>query len=207
MSLPLDEIFSYMLKERWRQEPYSYLNPWGDQNMIAGNGTIGLEIVSDLPDVDTVYVPVGGGGLASGVGSALKALRPSVRVVGLQPEGGPALRASFEAGGPVWTEIGPTICEGVPVPLIVDQMYPLLRQVIDDVTLVSEEEVEMSIRLLALRNRLVVEGAGAVSVAAALATPAKDRGETVCILSGGSIGADRLAAILSGTDPNVAGAV
>jgi len=83
----------------------------------------------------------------------------------------------------------------------------LLRQVIDDVALVSEEEVEMSIRLLALRNRLVVEGAGAVSVAVALATPAKDRGETVCILSGGSIGADRLAAILSGTDPNVAGAV
>ncbi len=195
--LPFDQILSYMLEERWRQEPYTYLNPWGDPAMIAGSGTVGLEIAADLPDVRTVYVPVGGGGLPGGVGSALKALNPSVRVVGVQSEACPTLQKSFEAGRGVWIEAGPTICDGTAVPLIVAEMVPMLRQVVDDVVLVSEDAVKAAIKRLALGNKMVVEGFGALSVAAALATPAETRGKTVCILSGGSIGPDRLMEILS----------
>ncbi len=197
VKVPLDDLLAYMFEERWRQEPYSYLNPWGEPKMISGHGTIGLEIIEDLPDVDTVYVPVGGGALVSGISSALKALKPSIRVVGVQTEANPSLAASFQAGGPTWIEWQPTICEGVSTPLIVDQMYPLLRQLVDDVALVSEEDVKSAIRRLALRNSLVVEGAGAVSVVAALAMPLEKRGKTVCILSGGSIDTALLRAILA----------
>ena len=196
VTLPFEELILYMLEERWRGEPYCYLNPWGDAHMIAGSATIGLEIFGDLPQVDTVFVPVGGGGLAAGVGSALAALKPSTRVVGVQTEASPALQASFEKGHPVWVESRPTICEGAAVPIIVDEMFPLLREVIDEVAVVSEDAARAAIRLLALDNKLVVEGAGAVSVAAALATPQSQRGKSVCILSGGSISAERLIAAL-----------
>ena len=198
LTVSLDDLLAYMLEEKWRQESYSYLNPWGDPMMIAGNGTIGIELIDDLPDVDTVYVPVGGGGLIAGLGGALKALKPAVRIVGVQAEACPALHAAFEAGGPVWVEARPTICEGASAPLIVDEMLPLLRRVVDEVALVSDEAAASCVRMLALGNKLVVEGAGAMSLAAALATPARDRGKTVCILSGGSIGADRLQTILRG---------
>ena len=198
--VPFDELLDYVFESRWEDEPYSFLNPWGDATMLAGNGTMGLEIFEDLPEVDTVYVPVGGGGLIGGVGSALKALKPSARVIGVQSEACPSLHASFSAGGPMWVESKPTICDGTIVPLVVDEMFPLLRQVVDDVMLVPEEAVGPAIARLALRNKIVVEGSGALSVAAALATPADQRGKTVCILSGGSIGADRLQDILARTD-------
>ena len=195
--LPFDQILGYMLEERWRQEPYTYLNPWGDPAMIAGSGTVGLEIAADLPDVRTVYVPAGGGGLLGGVGSALKALNPSVRVVGVQSEACPTLQKSFETGRGVWIEAGPTICDGTAVPVIVAEMFPMLQQVVDDVVVVSDDAVKAAIKRLALGNKMVVEGSGALSVAAALAAPAETRGKAVCILSGGSIGPDRLMEILS----------
>ncbi|MCZ6636410.1 MAG: threonine/serine dehydratase [bacterium] len=194
VQVPFDQLLNYMLQEHWREEPYSYLNPWGDPDMIAGSGTIGLEIVDDLPDVDTVFAPVGGGGLIAGVGSALKALNPSIRVIGVQPESCPTLHKAFEADRGLWIQAGTTICDGTAVPVIVDEMYPLLREVVDDVALVSEEAVKDAIRLVALKNKLIVEGSGALSVAAALATP--DDRKSVCILSGGSIDTERLMEIL-----------
>ena len=168
--------------------------------MIAGSGTIGLEILNDFPDVDSVYIPVGGGGLIGGVGSAVKALKPSVRVIGVQAEACPALQASFEAGKPVWVDAQPTICEGVAVPFIANEMYPMLRQVVDRVVLVSEEAVKAAIQRLANRNNLIVEGAGALSVAAVLATPAEQRGKAVCILSGSGIESETLVDILNQAD-------
>ena len=195
--VPFDQLLDYMLHEHWRGEPYTYLNPWGDPDMIAGSGTVGLEIVDDLPDVRTVYAPVGGGGLISGVGSALKSLNPDIRVVAVQPESCPSLQKAFETGRSLWIQSGATICDGAAVPVIVDQMYPLLREVVDDVVLIPEEAVKDAIRHLALKNKLVVEGAGALSVAAALSTPPEERGKAVCILSGGSIDAARLSKILA----------
>jgi len=194
--LPEAELLSYVFEARWKQEPYSFLSPWTDPMMIAGNATIGLEIISDLPDVDSVYVPVAGGGLISGIGSALRALKPTAKVVGVQSEACPSLRASFEAGRPTWVEAKPTICEGATLPLVIDEMYPLLRDIVDEVAVISEEAVKAAIRRLAYGNKLIVEGAGALSVAAALATPAEERGKSVCILSGGSIDTSRLIVIL-----------
>jgi len=194
--VPMDELINFIFEARWEQEPYSFLNPWADQKMIAGSGTIGLEIFHDMPDVDTVFVPVGGGGLISGIGSALKVLKPSLRVVGVQSEACPSLQATFEAGRPTWVNAQTTICDGTAVPFIVDEMYPLLRQVVDEAVLVSEEAVKSAIKRLALRNKLIVEGSGALSVAAALSTPSEERGKTVCILSGGSIDSDKLKKII-----------
>ena len=197
----LDDLLAYMLEERWKQEPYTYLNPWGDPRMIAGHGTIGLEILEDHPDIETVYVPVGGGALVCGISAALKALKPGIRVIGVQGEANPSLAVAFRAGGPLWIEHKPTVCEGASIPLVVAEMYPLLRELVDDVTLVSEEDVKSAIRRLVLRNKLVAEGAGAESLAAALTVPLEERGKTVCIISGGSIAAELLMTILA-KDPN-----
>ena len=196
--MPGDELFDWMLSAGWEDEPYTFLHPWVEPLMIAGSGTVGLEIHEDQPDVDTVFVPVGGGGLICGVGSTIKALNPGVRIVAVQPEVCAPLRASLEAGAPVWVDTGPTLCDGLGVPLVTDEMWPLLREVVDDTVTVSEEQVRDAIRRLALDNKLVVEGAGAAALAAALATPVAERGLSVCVLSGGSIDGDKLAAIIGG---------
>ena len=194
--MPFAELLDYIFQAGWEQEPYSYLNPWADPLMVAGNGTIGLEILDELPEVDTVYVPVGGGGLVAGVGSALKAVHAGVRIVAVQPESCPALKASFAAGKPVWVDPQPTLCDTA-LPLAIDETFQLLEQVVDEVVLVSEQEIRSALRQLALENKLIVEGAGALSVAAALATPEAQRGNSVCILSGSSIPVDKLTEILS----------
>lgn len=197
VKVSVDELFAYMLEEQWKDDPYVYLNPWGQPQMMAGSGTIGLEIVDDLPDVSTVYVPVGGGGLVAGIGSALKALSPQIRVIGVQSEACPALARTFEAGHGVWVEAAATICDGTRVPLIVNEMAPLLREVVDDVVLVSEAAVRDAVRELALTHKLVAEGSGALAFAAALASPGREGSDSVCVVSGGSIDPDRLARILT----------
>jgi threonine dehydratase len=196
--MPGDELFDWMLSAGWEDESYTFLHPWVEPLMVAGSATIGLEIHEDLPDVDTVFVSVGGGGLICGVGSALKALNPDVRIVAVQPEACAPVSASVAAGVPVWIDPQPTLCDGLGVPLVTDEMWPLLRSVVDETVEVSEEQVKDAIRRLALDNKLVVEGAGAASVAAALAVPVSERGRSVCILSGGSIDGDKLAAIVGG---------
>jgi threonine dehydratase len=195
--VPMDELFAFIFKAAWDKEPYCFLNPWADQNMMTGSATIGLEIFQDMPDVETVYVPVGGGGLISGIGSALKILKPSTKIIGVQSDTCPSLNATLEAGKPTWVESKPTICDGTAVPFVTDEMYPLLKQVVDRAVLVSEESVENAIRRLCLRNKLIVEGSGALSVAAALAEKPERRGKTVCILSGSSIDSKKLINIIS----------
>jgi len=188
----------YILGHGWESEPYAFIHPWFDHDFRAGHGTIGLEIIEDLPDVETVYIPVGGGGLICGVGSALKELKPSVRVIGVQPEACPALYESFQTGkGGIWVTLSETICDGVAAPWITEEMYPLIKQVVDDVVLISEKAVKKAMKDLMLRNKLIVEGAGALSVAAAVQDPLEKRGNAVCILTGGSIDTDKLVAILN----------
>ncbi|HUF95983.1 MAG TPA: pyridoxal-phosphate dependent enzyme [Acidimicrobiia bacterium] len=192
----MTDLMRFMFEEAWRQEPYTYLNPWGEPLMIAGHGTIGLEIFEDLADLESVFVPVGGGALISGVASALKALKPTVRVYAVQARVNSALAAAFEAGGPTWIEWHDTIVEGASTPVITDEMYPMLRSLIDQVVLVSEEQVMAAMSRLAMQDKLVTEGAGAASVAAALATPVGERGLSVCVVSGGSVDRDLLARVI-----------
>jgi len=187
VEVDMEGLMAYMFEERWREEPFSYLNPWGEPLMIAGHATMGIEIFEDLPEIDSVFVPVGGGALLSGVAAALKALKPSVKVYAVQAAVNSALSAAFDAGGPVWIEWGDTVVEGASTPVITDEMYPMLRSLVDEVILVSEDQVKDAMRRLALRNKLVTEGAGAVAVAAAITIPVEQRGATVCVVSGGSV--------------------
>lgn len=193
--VPVADVFAYLKEHRWEDEPWAFVHPWTSRDVMTGHGTMGLEIVAALPEVDTVYIPVGGGGLLGGVGSALKAAKPSLRVVAVEPEGCPSLHAAIAAGHPVDVDCE-TICDGVAVPYITEEMFPLLSDLADEVVLVSEDEVKQTIRCLATRAHLVAEGAGALATAAALRTPVADRGRTVCIITGGSIDADKLGMIL-----------
>ena len=185
--VPCEEMADYIFSAGWRDEPYAFLHPWTEPAMIAGHATIGLEIIEDLPDVETVYVPVGGGALAAGVGCAVGMLNPAVRIVGVQTESYPALAQSFRAGRPVWIEPRPTICDDVAVPFATDQLYPLLRETLDGVAVVSEAQVREAVRALAQEGKLVAEGAGALALAAALDTPLEERGLCVCLVTGGNI--------------------
>ncbi len=194
--VPMEEVFRFLKEHLWEQQPYAFIHPWTNREVMIGHGSMGLEIVADLPEVETVYIPVGGGGLISGVGSALKALKPSVRVVAVEPEGCAALHESFRQGKPAGVECH-TMCDGVAVPYITQEMYPILRRIVDEVALVCEASVKSTIKRLALGNRMIAEGAGALSVAAAIQTPADRRGKTVCVLTGGSIDTDKLLDILS----------
>jgi threonine dehydratase len=194
--VPTREVFRFLEERLWENEPYAFIHPWTNRDLMIGHGTIGLEIAEDLPGVNTVFVPVGGGGLIAGVGSALKAINPAVRVVAVEPEGCPALHESLRHGKPARVDCK-TMCDGVAVPYITDEMFPLLETVVDEVALVPERTVAATIKQLALGNRIIVEGSGALSVAAALATPHDRRGRTVCLVTGGSIDTDKLVEILS----------
>ena len=185
--VPFDELADYIFHAGWRSEPYAFLHPWTEPAMIAGHATIGLEIIEDLPDVETVYVPVAGGALACGVGCAVKAFNPGTRIVGVQTESYPSLAASLAAGKPVWVKPKPTICDGVAVPFVTDQMFPLLKQVVDEVLVVTEARVRAAIGRLATDYKLVSEGAGALALAAALDLPAARRGRSVCLVTGGNV--------------------
>jgi threonine dehydratase len=185
--VPFEELADYIFRAGWREEPYAFLHPWTEPAMIAGHATIGLEIAEDLPDVETVYVPVGGGALAAGVGCAIGRLNPGTRIVGVQTESYPALARSLHEGRPVWIEPRPTICDGVAVPFVTDELFPLLRETVDSVAVVTEARVRETVRLLAQEAGLVAEGAGALALAAALDTPREERGLSVCLVTGGNL--------------------
>ena len=162
---------------------------------------MGREVVAACPDVDTLFVPVGGGGLIAGVGSAVKALKPTIRVIAVEPQGCPSLHASLEAGRPVSVECD-TICDGVAVPYITEEMFPLLRDLVDDTVLVSDDAVKASMRRLVTGNKMIAEPSGALALAAALAIPEEKRGLSVCIVTGGSSDPPELVAIM-GDDQRV----
>jgi threonine dehydratase len=194
--VPPAEVFRFLRERRWEHEPYAFIHPWTNRDVVVGHGTIGLEIVADCPAVDRVFVPVGGGGLIAGVGAAVKGLRPDVRVIAVEPAGCPALHESLRRGEPAAVECR-TLCDGVAVPYITAEMFPLLRELVDSVVLVPEATVRATIRRLALDDRLIVEGAGALAVAAALAGPRETRGTSVCLVTGASIDPALLMEILA----------
>jgi threonine dehydratase len=198
--VPVGELFRFLEEHLWEREPYAFIHPWTSRDVMIGHGTLGLEILEDSPDVETVWVPVGGGGLIGGVGSALKALKPSVQVVAVEPEGCPSLHESLRQGRPARVDCR-TICDGVAVPYITEELFPILRDVADDAVLVPEIAVKAALKRLALGNRMIVEPSGALSVAAALAAPPERRGRAVCLVTGGSVDTDKFLEILE--DPAI----
>jgi threonine dehydratase len=183
--------------ERAEEAGMAFVHPFDDPDVVAGQGTLGLELLEDLPDLATVVVPVGGGGLASGVAIAVKSARPDVRVVGVQVETVAAYPASLKAGHPVAVETALTIADGIAVKRPGELTLPLIARWLDDVVTVPEDEVAEAMVLLMEKAKLVVEGAGAVGVAALLGgeVQAAATGTTCVILSGGNVDAGLLATV------------
>ena len=167
---------------------------------MAGNGTIGLEILEDLPDVDAVLIPWGGGGLTCGIASALKATKPGTRVIAVEPSTGAPLTASLAAGESLAVDYRASFVDGSGSRALLPKMWGLAQELVDGAVAVSLEETATAVRLLAERARVVAEGAGALSLAAARAGHG-GTGKVVCIVSGGNIDASRLVKILDGETP------
>lgn len=171
-------------------------HPW----VIAGQGTIGLEILDQLPDVDVIYVPVGGGGLVSGIAAAVKRLQPAVRIVGVEPAGAPKMTRSLAAGHPVTLDNTSSIADGLLAVRPGDITFSHVAALVDEIVTVSEDEIAECVGWLARESHLVVEPSGAVAVAAARArhTLNTDSGYVVAMLSGGNVAPERLSQILAG---------
>jgi threonine dehydratase len=167
---------------------------------MAGNGTIGLELLEDLPDVDTVLVPFGGGGLSTGIASAVKAHRPEARVFGVDPETGPALSTAFAEGKPVPVEHVPSFVDGSGSRGVLESMWPYVSEALDGAYVASLTETADAVRLLAERVRVIAEGAGALALAVALSGRAGG-GKIACIVSGGNVDFSVLSRILAGETP------
>jgi threonine dehydratase len=178
-----------------------FVHPVLDERVMAGNGVIGLEIAERLDAIDTVLVPWGGGGLATGIASALAAVSPSTRVVACEPETGAPLAASFEAGRPVPVDYTASFVDGAGSKALLPGMWERASGLLSAAVAVPLGEVAAAVRTLATRAHVVAEGAGALALAAALAGPGGE-GRVVCIVSGGSIDPERLAAILLGQVPD-----
>ena len=185
-------------RARAQEAGMAFIHPFDDLDIIAGQGTLGLELLDQVPDLARVVVPVGGGGLISGVAAAIKSTRPEVQVVGVQAEACAPYPASLEAGSPVSVPSALTIADGIAVKRPGELTLALIRQWVDELVLVGEDEVSEAMVFLLERTKLVVEGAGAVGVAAVLAgklpRPARP-GTTVLVLSGGNVGAGLLAEV------------
>lgn len=189
-----------ILSGEYDEAPGLFIHPVSSRDVIAGNGTIGLEILDDLPDVDAVVIPYGGGGLSSGIASAIRALKPETRLYAVEVETAAPLTASLRAGRPVEVEYQPSFVDGIGGKSVLPEMWELVSGLLDGALLVSLEEVANAIRTLAERQRVIAEGAGAAAVAAALSGRA-GAGKVVCVVSGGNIDRAALARILSTPPP------
>jgi threonine dehydratase len=177
-----------------------YIDAVRDPASLAGDATIGLEILSQAPDVEAILIPFGGGGLACGIGCAVRALKPAVRIIACELESAHPLKAAFDAGKPAQTPHAPGFVSGVGFGTVLPEMWPLSRAMIDAVITVSLSEVAAAIGTLAAYNHVVAEGAGAVSVAAAL-SGRYDENKVCAVVSGGNLDASMLVDVLEGRVP------
>lgn len=200
IKIPYDAWWTVILEHAFPGLEGKFIHPVSDPDVIAGNGTIGLEIIEDLPDVDAVIVPYGGGGLSSGIAAAIKALKPSCKVFACEVETAAPLAASLAAGCPRTINHTPSFVDGIGAKSLLPEMWPLVSTLLDGSLVSSLREVASAVKLLMERNRVVAEGAGACSVAAALSGQA-GRGKIVCVVSGGNIDVSKLITILRGEVP------
>ena len=175
-----------------------FVHPVQDPAVMAGNGTIGLEILEDLPDPDAIVIPYGGGGLTTGVASAVKALRPGTKIITAEPDTAAAMAAALAAGHPADVDYRASFVDGSGSRRVLDSMWPLVAPLVDEALAIGVAEVAAAVRTLAERVRIIAEGAGALAPAAALSGRA-GTGKVVCVVSGGNINLGKLAEILGGS--------
>ena len=176
---------------------YTFVHPFDDENVIAGQGTIGLEIVNDLDNIDAVIVPIGGGGLISGVAYAIKSIRPSIKVYGVQAAGAPSMYNSIHNGHIETLGSVSTIADGIAVKRPGDLTYEMVNNYVDDIALVTEDEISSAILALIEKQKMIAEGAGAVSVAAAMFNKFPIQGKkVVSLISGGNIDVTSLSRVI-----------
>jgi threonine dehydratase len=197
VKVPFDEWWRVMLDHGRAGMEETFIHPVADAAVIAGNGTIGVEIAEDLPDVDTVLVPFGGGGLSCGIATAIRALAPRARIFACEVETAAPLAASIAANAPASVDRKPSFIDGIGGKSVHPEMWPLVRSLLDGSLVVSVDAAAAALRLILDRTRVLAEGAGAVPVAAALAGMAGG-GKVVCVVSGGNIDIATLAELLRG---------
>jgi threonine dehydratase len=197
LKVPFDRWWQILAERRYPGVEGLFVHPVADAAVIAGNGTIGLEILEDLPDVDAVLVPFGGGGLSCGIASAVRSLRPAARTFACEVATAAPLSASLAAGRPVSVDYVPSFVDGIGARGLLSEMWPIVRELLAGALVVSLEQAASAVRLLVSRAHVVAEGAGAVPVAAALERDDLGR-KIVCVVSGGNIDPEKLAAILAG---------
>ncbi|MBW2647782.1 MAG: threonine ammonia-lyase [Deltaproteobacteria bacterium] len=177
-----------------------FVHPFDDPMTIAGQGTIGLEILDDLPDADVILVPVGGGGLISGITVAVKGIRPSTLIIGVEPENAPSMAEALKRDRPTTVQVIPTIAEGTAVSKVGNITHAIVRKLVDKLITVSEEEIAEAMLLLLLKDKVLTEGAGALGAAALLSGKLDVKGKKVVIvISGGNIDSEELKELLTKT--------
>lgn len=195
IKVPFTEWWSIMVAHHYEGMDAFFVHPVSAPAVMAGNGTIGLEILEDLPDVDAIVVPYGGGGLSCGIATAVRALRPSTKVFAAEVETSAAFAAALAAGTIARVDYTPSFVDGIGSASVLADMWPIAKELLDGSLVSSLSDIGDAIRLLAERQRIIAEGAGAASVAAALAGKA-GTGKVVCVVSGGNINVDTLTKIL-----------
>ena len=197
LKLPYDDWWNVIVTSHLDGTDGLFVHPVQDPGVMAGNGTIGLEILDDLPDPDAVVIPYGGGGLTVGIASAIKALRPATRILTAEPETGAALAAALAAGHPADVDYRASFVDGAGSRRVLDSMWPLVTPLVDEALAIPVADAAAAVRLLAERARVIAEGAGALALAAAQ-TGRAGTGKVVCVVSGGNINLSKLADILNG---------
>ncbi len=182
-----DDAYNEALRLR-DEKNYTFIHPFDDENVIAGQGTIGLEIMNEMPDVDAVVCAIGGGGLISGVACAIKSLNPNIKVYGVQAEGAPSMYNSIKAGKPVCLDSVKTIADGIQVKEPGELTFKLVKEYVDDIVTVTDDEISSAILKLIETQKTISEGAGAAPLAAVMFDKLPVKGKkVVCVVSGGNI--------------------
>jgi threonine dehydratase len=200
LTVPFDRWWQTLSDRAYPGVDGVFVHPFDDTRVMAGNGTIALELLEDLPEVETVLVPWGGGGLSLGIAAGIKAVRPSCKVIAVEAEGAAPLAPSLAAGRPIEVDYRPSFVDGIGSRTVMPEMFELASKHLDGSLVASIADVASAVRLLVERNHVVAEGAGAAAVAVALAGHA-GQGRVVCVVSGGNIDSHKLAVILSGGVP------
>lgn len=196
---PSMETLAETMTSYQREHGLTFISPFDDPHIVAGQGVVGLEILEDVPDVETIVVPIGGGGLIAGIALAVKSIRPEVRIIGVEPEGANIVKRSLEAGKPLKAENIRTIADGLAAPYAGNLTQAIIEHFVDDVVLVTDDEIAESLRLILGRTKVLVEPSGAAATAALLTGKASAGvgSRTVSVLSGGNVDFAKLVALLA----------